>query len=154
MDLFDGCGQLLRELRESKGPEPGGWSREKLAERSGLSKETIQNIEGKRGNPTVRSLGKLLRALDVSLLDFVSALLARQGVEVPDAVAIREREEKRNEFARKISTDVPFEGHPLSDVLSDFQKRLEELERHEREGGKVWKVIELTRKPDDEGEPD
>ena len=62
MDLFDGCGQLLRELRESKGPEPGGWSREKLAERSGLSKETIQNIEGKRGNPTVRSLGKLLRA--------------------------------------------------------------------------------------------
>lgn len=152
MDLFDGCGQLLRELRESKGPEPGGWSREKLAERSGLSKETIQNIEGKRGNPTVRSLGKLLRALDVSLLDFVTRLLAHQGVEVPDSAAISEREAKRDEFARKISTDIPFDGDPIAEMLREIHSKLEAIERYEREGGRAWKIVELVRKREEEPE--
>lgn len=50
----------------------------KLSDRSGVSKQTIQAIEGGRGNPTVDTVERLASALGVS----VRALITEMGMDV------------------------------------------------------------------------
>lgn len=55
----------LQELRWKK-----GWSQQKLADRSNVSKSTIGGIEnGKIKNPTIETAYRLSKALKVDILD-------------------------------------------------------------------------------------
>jgi DNA-binding XRE family transcriptional regulator len=57
--------QKFRQLRESRGMTTRGLARE-----AGVSTETINAIEHGRRQPTVTTLDKLARALDVEVKDF------------------------------------------------------------------------------------
>jgi len=58
---------IIRKLREEK-----GLSQEKLARLSDVSNNTIVNIEaGKQKNPTIDTIRKIAKALDVSLEDLL-----------------------------------------------------------------------------------
>jgi len=57
----------LKELREAKGLSVRGLARE-----AGVSTETIYSVEHGHRQPSVRTLGKLARALDVEVKDFFS----------------------------------------------------------------------------------
>ncbi len=55
----------FKELRTAR-----GFSIRKLAEEAGVSTETIYSLEHGRRQPSVRTLGKIARALDVEVKDF------------------------------------------------------------------------------------
>lgn len=55
----------IRIIREAR-----GLSQVELAERSGLSRSTIQSIEVMRVSPTVRALFAIAHALDVDVVAF------------------------------------------------------------------------------------
>ena len=58
---------IIRKLRKEK-----GLSQEKLARLSDVSNNTIVNIEaGKQKNPTIDTIRKIAKALDVSLEDLL-----------------------------------------------------------------------------------
>ena len=73
----------LNEVRARFGAALREWrvrrqlTQEQLAERSGLSYKFIGEVERGRGNPTLATMAKLARALDVGLAVLVS------GVERP-----------------------------------------------------------------------
>jgi transcriptional regulator with XRE-family HTH domain len=56
-----------KELRTAR-----GLSIRKLAEKAGVSTETIYSIEHGKRQPSIRTLGKIARALDVEVKDFFS----------------------------------------------------------------------------------
>jgi transcriptional regulator with XRE-family HTH domain len=58
---------ICRELRTAR-----RLSVRKLAEEAGVSTETIYSIEHGKRQPSVRTLGKIARALDVEVKDFFS----------------------------------------------------------------------------------
>jgi putative transcriptional regulator len=55
----------FKELRAAR-----GLSIRKLAEEAGVSTETIYSLEHGRRQPSVRTLGKIARALDAEVKDF------------------------------------------------------------------------------------
>jgi transcriptional regulator with XRE-family HTH domain len=55
----------FKELRAAR-----GLSIRKLAEEAGVSTETIYSVEHGKRQPSVRTLGKLARALEVEVKDF------------------------------------------------------------------------------------
>ncbi len=57
----------LKELREAKGLSVRGLARE-----AGVSTETIYSVEHGRRQPSVRTLGKIARALGVEAKDLFS----------------------------------------------------------------------------------
>ena len=57
----------LKELRTGR-----GLSIRKLAEEAGVSTETVYSLEHGRRQPTLRTLGKIARALGVEVKDFFS----------------------------------------------------------------------------------
>jgi DNA-binding XRE family transcriptional regulator len=59
--------QKVKQLRESK-----GFSTRQLAREAGVSTETIYSIEHGKRQPSVTTLGKIARALDVEVKDFFS----------------------------------------------------------------------------------
>jgi len=59
--------QKFKSIRESKGMTTRG-----LAKQAGVSTETINAIEHGRRQPTVTTLDKLAKALDVEAKDFFS----------------------------------------------------------------------------------
>lgn len=59
-------GKRLKELRTHK-----GWSQEKLGFETKLDRSFISGIERGERNPSLKSLQKLAKALDVSLSDLV-----------------------------------------------------------------------------------
>jgi transcriptional regulator with XRE-family HTH domain len=65
LDMVDP--QKARDLRESK-----GMSTRNLAREAGVSTETIYSIEHGKRLPSVRTLGKIARALGVEVKDFFS----------------------------------------------------------------------------------
>jgi transcriptional regulator with XRE-family HTH domain len=56
---------IFRKIKEIR--EQNQWTQFQLAQKSGLSLATIQNIESQRANPEVSTLSKILHALDYSL---------------------------------------------------------------------------------------
>lgn len=67
MDIRTRLGKNVRKLREAK-----GWSQEDYADRAGIHRTYISDIERGRRNPTVTVVEKLAKPLDVtvgSLLD-------------------------------------------------------------------------------------
>lgn len=59
-------GRRIKTLREAR-----DLSRQQLAEKAGMSRETIRLLEAGRFDPTLRTLTKLARALGVPLTDLV-----------------------------------------------------------------------------------
>jgi transcriptional regulator with XRE-family HTH domain len=72
-------GNLIREIRKSK-----SISQEQLSERSGLDRSFISMLERGKKNPTLSTLIKLCKALDVSLTELISEFEVRQNKEVED----------------------------------------------------------------------
>lgn len=58
-------GELIRNIRLNK-----GLTQEVLAEKAGLSRNTIVNFENKKRVPRVDDLGKIAKALDVEVSIF------------------------------------------------------------------------------------
>ena len=56
---------VLRALREAR-----GLTQERLGFQARVTKNYVSDIEGGRRNPTVRILAQLLRAMDVSWVEF------------------------------------------------------------------------------------
>lgn len=50
----------IKELRDAK-----GWSQEELAERAGVRRPTITELENGRGNPTLQTIESIANALGV-----------------------------------------------------------------------------------------
>jgi len=67
----------VRDLRTDR-----KWSLENLAERSGVSRSMLSEIERGRANPTLAVTLKIARAFEISLSDLVDADIAPPAIEV------------------------------------------------------------------------
>lgn len=63
--LINIVGEQLRFIREEK-----GLSQEELAELAGMAHARISRIETTKDNPTLKTLGKIIEALEISPLEF------------------------------------------------------------------------------------
>lgn len=61
-------GKRIRELRKAK-----GYTTKSLALRAGVAQSSVSDIENDKISPSIETLDKLLRALDLSLSDFFYA---------------------------------------------------------------------------------
>lgn len=69
-----------RRVRAARGAQ--GWTLDQLAERSGVSRRMVVNVESGRANASISTLLRLATALHVSLADLVSDTSQAQGVVV------------------------------------------------------------------------
>lgn len=67
MDICTRLGLNVRRLREAK-----GWSQEDYAERAGIHRTYVSDIERGRRNPTVTVVEKLARPFEVSAGDLLA----------------------------------------------------------------------------------
>lgn len=67
----------IRELRNAR-----KWSLESLAERSGVSRSMLSEIERGRANPTLAVTLKIARAFEISLSDLVDTTITPPQIEV------------------------------------------------------------------------
>lgn len=74
-DLRARLGERVRALRQAR-----GWTQEDLGERAAISYKFVGQIERGDGNPTIETLQRLTRALDVDVTELFgwSAPLARE----------------------------------------------------------------------------
>ncbi len=63
--ITEKLGDRIKELRKAK-----GISQEKLAFRAELDRTYVAGVESGKRNPSIKSLEKILRALDVSFEEF------------------------------------------------------------------------------------
>jgi transcriptional regulator with XRE-family HTH domain len=61
VDIRTRLGQNVRRLREEK-----GWSQEDYAERAGIHRTYVSDIERGRRNPTITVLEKLAKPLEIA----------------------------------------------------------------------------------------
>ena len=61
MDIHTRLGQNVRRLREAK-----GWSQEDYADRAGIHRTYVSDIERGRRNPTISVIEKLAKPLEVT----------------------------------------------------------------------------------------
>src|SRR5690348_13656973 len=69
-----------RRVRAARGVQ--GWTLDELAERSGVSRRMVVNVESGRANASISTLLRLATALRVSLADLVSDTSEAVGVVV------------------------------------------------------------------------
>ena len=62
MDIRVRLGQNVRRLREAK-----GWSQEDYADRAGIHRTYVSDIERGRRNPTISVVEKLARPLEITI---------------------------------------------------------------------------------------
>ena len=67
MDIRARLGQNVRRLREEK-----GWSQEDYADRAGIHRTYVSDIERGRRNPTVTVVEKLAVPFEVSASDIIA----------------------------------------------------------------------------------
>ncbi len=67
LDHRTALGRRIKTLRESH--REGRWSQQTLADRSGLDRSFLAEIETDKANPTVDTLGKIADALGVSIAE-------------------------------------------------------------------------------------
>jgi len=63
-DIFVQFGQAIRKYRMER-----GWSQEKLAERAGLHRTYVADIERGVRNVSLRNLDKMAKAFEITLCD-------------------------------------------------------------------------------------
>ena len=73
-------GRRVRNARTAR-----GWTLDQLAERSGVSRRMVVNVESGRSNASIATLLRLATALQVSLADLVAEVSQTQGVTVTNA---------------------------------------------------------------------
>lgn len=66
-DVAQAVGRRVRAARDAR-----AWTLDRLAERSGVSRRMIVNVEAGSSNASIATLLRLARALDVTLADLVS----------------------------------------------------------------------------------
>lgn len=93
----------------------------KVAQRTASGAENSENIR-------IDTLDALLAAMGASLMEFCLAVAAVNGAQVSDVEAIETREARRNEYARRMGTDVPFPSDPNEGRLRMLQDRIADLE--------------------------
>lgn len=127
--------EVIKNLRDSK-----EWSQRKLSLASGVSNTEISRIEnGKRPNPSLKTLDKLAKSFNISLEELLSLSgLANINNEVSTTA-----EEKKPKDLQKILEDheIMFDGIPLDDdekqeILDIIQyklyKRAKELNKRKK----------------------
>lgn len=67
MDIRKRFGKRVKALREAK-----GWSQEELADRAGLHRTYISAVERTVRNPTLTVIGRIAKALEVSMTELFS----------------------------------------------------------------------------------
>lgn len=67
--ITEQVGMRIRELRTQK-----GFSQEKLALEAEIDRTYLAGIENGRRNPTLKSLEKILRTLEISFEDFFKGI--------------------------------------------------------------------------------
>jgi transcriptional regulator with XRE-family HTH domain len=72
--LHRGFGAALRELRTQ-----AGWSQERLADESGLTRNYISDLELGRKSPSLRSIARIAKALGVRPHELVTRAEDRTG---------------------------------------------------------------------------
>ncbi len=84
-------GRLIKDLRKVR-----GLTQEQLAERSGLSADTIRRAEHGDFSPSLKTIGKLARGLDLALSTLFSAFdLAEIDINREVAIVARRRMSQR-----------------------------------------------------------
>lgn len=78
--VSDAVGRRVRTARTAK-----GWTLDRLAEQSGVSRRMIVNVESGSSNASINTLLRLARALDVTLADLVSVASDARSVTVSTA---------------------------------------------------------------------
>ena len=78
MDLFENLGQALRWLRSRQGR-----SQMEVARDAGITKAMMSAYETGTQTPSLRTLGKVLRALGIDLHQLQHALELQQGISLP-----------------------------------------------------------------------
>jgi transcriptional regulator with XRE-family HTH domain len=71
-------GQIVTALREDR-----GWSAAELARRAGVDPATLSRTEAGTKTPTLRTLYRIARTLDVSVDDLADRLGYGEGLSVP-----------------------------------------------------------------------
>src|ERR1700684_1617908 len=80
VDERDAFGERLRSERQGR-----GWSMDRLAEASGVSRAMISKIERGESSPTAVVLGKLSAALELSVSELLEARRGSPAGETPPA---------------------------------------------------------------------
>ena len=110
-------GELIAAIRRDR-----GYSQEDLEWRSGVSKTQISRIERDKTNPSIDTIRKLERALDVPLMDlFLNPAEKGQG----NCLEVKQPGTVLNEFEKKLAQEQ-LSAKELQAVLN---KALNELER-------------------------
>ena len=68
-DLFVQFGQAVRKYRTTQ-----GWSQEKLAEKAGLHRTYVADIERGVRNGSLRNLDKMAKALEITLCSLLAGI--------------------------------------------------------------------------------
>lgn len=90
-------GRHLREHRERR-----GLTQERLAERSDLSADAIRRLEAGSFSPSLQTLSKLVRGLDLTLTTFFSGLERGRDFAQEIADYLRARTPKERELAWRV----------------------------------------------------
>ncbi|MBA3911817.1 MAG: XRE family transcriptional regulator [Rhodobacter sp.] len=112
----------IAELRRAR-----GFSFDALAQRAGVSKGTLVQIEQQRANPSISTLCRLAVALDVSVADLVSP----PGIGPQAVTVVREAEARRLWTGPKGGAAVLLAGTPGPDMLEIWSWLLMPEERFE-----------------------
>lgn len=122
LTVLDGFGLALVALRERRRMKQA-----QIIEAAGLSPRTVGSAE-KGENIRIDTLDAMLHAMGASLMEFCMAVAAVNGAQTVDVEAIETREARRNEYARRMGTDVPFPSDPNEGRLRMLQDRIADLE--------------------------
>lgn len=113
-------GKHVRSLRRTR-----GLTQEALAERSGLSPDTIRRLEHGSFSPSLDTLMKLVRGLDLQL----STLFRGHELREPD---------KRQELVDLLERQAPRALRIGARVLRSLLAQLDVLAKSHDEGGEGW----------------
>ena len=120
-DFIEELGAAVRRLRESRGV-----TQAELAERVGLGRTSMTNLERGRQNPPLSLLPKLARALGVSVLDLVREATRGQSEESDDVLLSSQvQDESLRRWASQVISDYPKPGaRPLVPLRDSREKDL------------------------------
>jgi transcriptional regulator with XRE-family HTH domain len=88
-ELYRGIGIRIRQERERR-----GWTQGELADRVGLGRTSMTNIEGGRQRLLVHQLWRIARALSIQARDLLPDLPAAQAESVEELLASVPKEER------------------------------------------------------------
>lgn len=123
-------GRALSLLRVSE-----GWSQQQLAEKWGVSRSSVQQMEGSKSNPTASSIDRLLSTLGLGPQDLADALQISSEVPDDDEFYRQRLPRTRYEWPRQDSEE-------LISLMAELKKHL-----HEQSRARTAAVVEHPSQP-------